>query len=95
MLIFPKKPKFVKTFSGKKLLPKTTNKNAKIRFGYYCLIAKESGFLTNFQMEAIRKLLRRSLRKRGQIFFKLFPSIPITKKPSETRLGRGKGKFKY
>ena len=49
----------------------------------------------NFQMEAIRLFLRRLLKKRAQIFFRVFPDQPITKKPNEVRLGRGKGSFKY
>lgn len=95
MLIFPKKPKFTKTFSNKKQISKTINKRLSPQLGNFCLIAKETGFLTNFQVESLRRLLRRSFKRRCQIFFRFLPNIPITKKPSDTRLGRGKGKLKY
>jgi large subunit ribosomal protein L16 len=66
-----------------------------LKFSKLGLIAKESGFIPNFQIEAIRLFLRRLLKKRAQIFFRIFPNQPITKKPNEVRLGRGKGNFKY
>jgi large subunit ribosomal protein L16 len=73
------------------------NDNKKIlpRFSNYCIISHENGFVTNFQIEGLRRFLRRSFKKRGQIFFRIFPYLPITKKQSEVRLGRGKGKMKY
>ena len=58
-------------------------------------VAKESGIITNFQLESIRRFLRRFLKKKAQLFFRIFPNISITKKPNEIRLGRGKGKLKY
>ena len=95
MFLSPKKPKFNKSFSGKKIAPINDNKTTFLRFSNFCLIASEAGIITNFQMESIRRFLRRFLKKKGQIFFRIFPDIPITKKPNEVRLGRGKGKFKY
>ena len=59
------------------------------------LVAAESGKVTNFQLEALRRFLRRFLKKKAQIFFRVFPSVPITKKPNDVRLGRGKGNLKY
>ena len=95
MLLFPKKPKFTKMFSGKKAIKHVKNKNFSLRFGNYCIIANQTGILTNFQMEAVRKYLRRCLKKKCQLFFRIFPYLAITKKQAETRLGRGKGKTKY
>jgi large subunit ribosomal protein L16 len=95
MFLAPKKPKFTKSFSGKKTIPKNSKKNFTFLFSNYCLLARESGIITNFQIESIRRFLRRFLKKKGQIFFRVFPNIPTTKKPNEIRLGRGKGKFKY
>ena len=46
-------------------------------------------------MESIRRFLRRTLKKKAQIFFRIFPNTPITKKPNDIRLGRGKGNLKY
>ncbi len=95
MLLFPKKPKFLKSFSGKKIFTNFINKNNTPKFADLCLVAKNSAIITNFQLESIRLFLRRYLKKRGQIFFRIFPNRPITKKPDEIRLGRGKGQLKY
>jgi len=95
MLLFPKKPKFLKSFSGKKIFSNSINKKSIIKFANLCLVSKNASIITNFQLESIRLFLRRYLKKRGQIFFRVFPNRPITKKPDEIRLGRGKGQLKY
>jgi len=95
MLLFPKKPKFLKSFSNKKITSNSLKSNNLLRFSRLGLVTKEAGFVPNFQIEAIRLFLRRLLKKRAQIFFRVFPTQPITKKPNEVRLGRGKGNFKY
>jgi len=95
MLLFPKKTKFSKSFSGKKLIKDKIKKHVIQRFSNTCLIACESGIITNFQIESVRRFLRRYLKKKAQIFFRIFPNLPITKKPNEVRLGRGKGPLKY
>ena len=94
MFLSPKNPKFTMNFARKK---QTTfkSKTNKMNFGDFCLIASESVKITNFQMEAIRRFLRRFLKKKAKIFFRTFPNMPITKKPNEVRLGRGKGPLKY
>tara|TARA_B110000444_G_C18838470_1_gene597472 strand:+ start:260 stop:679 length:420 start_codon:yes stop_codon:yes gene_type:complete len=94
MFLSPKNPKYTKSFSRKKqaTFKKKTNK---MIFGDFCLIASESGKITNFQMESLRRFLRRFLKKKAKIFFRIFPNMPITKKPNEVRLGRGKGPLKY
>ncbi len=95
MLLFPKKPKFIKSFSGNKIVSNYLKKYQTLKFSRIGLIAKEAGFIPNFQIEAIRLFLRRFLKKRAQLFFSIFPNQPVTKKPNEIRLGRGKGNFKY
>ena len=95
MLLFPKKPKFIKSFSSKQISKQTKNKRNSPTYSSLILVAAQSGFLTNFQISAIYKYLRKFTKRQGQIFLKNFPSIPITKKPSETRLGRGKGQTRY
>ena len=95
-MLYPRKPKFFKSFSNKKILNKTQNEKKTIsKYSQFGLISHESGFIPNFQIEAVRLVLRRVLRKKNQIFFHMFPNQPITKKPNEIRLGRGKGNFKY
>jgi large subunit ribosomal protein L16 len=93
MFLFPKKSKFIKSFSAKKLTAKTVAKSN--IYGNISLIANETGKITNFQIESIRRFLRRFLKKKAQIFFRIFPNTPITKKPNDIRLGRGKGNLKY
>ena len=95
MLLFPKKPKYFKSFAGNKIINNYLKKHSTLRFSRIGLIANESGFIPNFQIESIRIFLRRDLKKRARLFFSIFPNQPITKKPNEIRLGRGKGNFKY
>ena len=95
MLLFPKKPKFLKSFSNKKIITSHRKQDNILKFSKLGLIAKEAGFITSYQIEAIRLFLRRLLKKRAQIFFRIFPDRPITKKPNEVRLGRGKGNIKH
>jgi large subunit ribosomal protein L16 len=59
------------------------------------LISLSSGKITNFQIESLRRFLRRFLKKKAQIFFRIFPNSPITKKPNDVRQGRGKGNIAY
>ena len=97
MFLFPQKAKYTKSFSGTRLFIKNTKKslNKTNRHGCISLVALESGKITNFQQEAIRRFLRRFLKKKAQIFFCIFPSVPITKKPNDVRQGRGKGSVRY
>ena len=94
MLLFPKKTKFNKSFSSSKVMKKTV-KVSKSKYSCLNLIALSSGKITNFQIESLRRFLRRFLKKKAQIFFRVFPAIPVTKKPNDVRLGRGKGAVKY
>ena len=95
MFLFPKRPKFTSSFSNKKVTNSLIKNPGVFRFSSIGLIADETGFITGYQLEAIRLFLRRRLSKKAQIFFKILPCQPITKKPNEIRLGRGKGKLKY
>jgi large subunit ribosomal protein L16 len=97
MFLFPKKARFTKSFSGNRLVIKNPkiSYNIKNKYSGISLIATESGKVTNFQMEAVRRFLRRFLKKKAQLFFRVFPNVPITKKPNDVRQGRGKGNVKY
>lgn len=94
MFLFPK-IKIYKILFCKKLTAKTEAKVKPNKYGNISLIANETGKITNFQIESIRRFLRRFLKKKAQIFFRIFPNTPITKKPNDIRLGRGKGNLKY
>src|SRR5207247_4871841 len=62
-----------------------------VAFGNYGLMALEPGWVTNRQLEAARVALTREMKRGGKVWIRLFPDKPITKKPAETRMGKGKG----
>ena len=95
LLFIPKKIKFNKAFSGKKLVKTTIIKKKNLNFANICLIIEQSGFITNFQIESVRRFLRRFLKKKIQLFFRILISKTITKKPKGVKLGRGKGNISY
>jgi len=95
MLLFPKKTKFQKNFSGKNVFPSKVKSTSLPKYASVVLLANEPGKITNYEFEAVRRFLRRLLKKKAQIFFRVFPNTPITKKPNDVRLGRGKGNLKY
>jgi large subunit ribosomal protein L16 len=93
MLLSPQKIKFFKSFArrGKESLNSTP---LKFILGDYALRALEVSNLSGKQLEATRKTLRRALRKDAKIWVSAFPNVPMTKKPQEVRMGRGKGNVK-
>jgi large subunit ribosomal protein L16 len=66
-------------------------RGAEISFGTYGLKAMEPGWITNRQIEAARVALTRHIKRGGKVWIRIFPDKPITKKPAETRMGKGKG----
>jgi large subunit ribosomal protein L16 len=66
-------------------------RGSELAFGDYGLQALEAGWLTNKQIEAARIAMTRHVKRGGKIWIKVFPDKPITKKPAETRMGKGKG----
>ena len=66
-------------------------RGAEISFGTYGLQATEPGWVTNRQIEAARVALTRHIKRGGKVWIRIFPDKPITKKPAETRMGKGKG----
>ena len=63
----------------------------RVEFGEYGLKALDRGWVTNRQIEAARVALTRSLKRGGKVWIRVFPDKPVTKKPAETRMGKGKG----
>ncbi len=85
----PRKVKYRKVQRG---TMKGLSKGARsVDFGEYGLQAVEPGWITAQQIEAVRVTLSRNLKKIGKFFIRVFPDKPITKKPAETRMGKGKG----
>ncbi len=88
-MLMPKKTKYRKVQRGRM---KGVAKGARdVAFGEYGLQAVEPAWMTARQIEAIRVTLSRHLKKIGKLFLRVFPHKPITKKPAETRMGKGKG----
>ncbi len=88
-MLMPKKTKFRKVQRGRR---KGRSKGARtVAFGEYGLQAVEPCWLTAQQIEALRVSLSRRLKKVGKFFLRVFPDKPYTKKPAETRMGKGKG----
>jgi len=67
----------------------------KISFGEYGLVALERHWITNRQIEAARIAMTRHIKRGGKVWIRIFPDVPFTKKPAETRMGKGKGTPEY
>ncbi len=89
MLLMPRKTKFRKSQKGKRRGIATVGD--KIHFGEYGLKALENGYVKGAHMEACRIIVARKMKGAGKLWINVFPSKPITKKPIETRMGKGKG----
>jgi len=93
VLLQPKKFKYKKLRKGK--LKKFVY-NSKLNFGLIGLKSTESGLITSKQIESARQAISRKIKKKGgKIWIKIFPNIPITKKPNEVRMGKGKGNLSH
>jgi len=88
-MLMPKKVKFRKQQRGRRAGLAT--RGAELSFGDYGLQAMETGWITARQIEAARIAMTRHVKRGGKIWIRLFPDKPITKKPAETRMGKGKG----
>lgn len=66
-----------------------------VDFGEFGLQAQENGWITARQIEAVRVALSRKMKKGGKIWIRIFPDRPLTRKPLETRMGKGKGNVEY
>lgn len=89
MGLMPKRVKFRKGQRGRML--GTAFNGAKLSFGEFGLKALENAWFTDRQIEAARVAIMRGLRGTGKVWLRVFPDKPITKKPAETRMGKGKG----
>ncbi len=92
-MLMPKKTKFRKAQRGR--LKGKTKGGATISFGEFGLKALEPCWLTNRQIEAARIAMTRYIKRGGKIWIRVFPDKPVTKKPAETRMGKGKGAPEY
>ena len=88
-MLMPKRVKYRKAQRGN--MRGKAHRGATLAFGEYGLKALEPGWVTNRQIEAARVALTRSLKRGGKVWIRVFPDKPVTKKPAETRMGKGKG----
>jgi large subunit ribosomal protein L16 len=87
--LMPKKVKYRKVQRGR--MKGKAWRGSTIAFGEYALKAMECGWITSRQIEAARIAMTRFIKRGGKVWIRLFPDKPITKKPAETRMGKGKG----
>ncbi len=88
-MLQPKKTKHRKQFKGR--MKGNSQRGAEIAFGSFGLKAMDSVFITSRQIEAARIAATRYMKREGQLWIRIFPDKPITKKPAEVRMGKGKG----
>jgi large subunit ribosomal protein L16 len=88
-MLQPSKSKFRKAFKGR--VYGNSNNGNDIVFGEYALRARERCRLSSRQLEAARKVLARAVKKRGKVWIRVFPDVPVSRKPADVRMGKGKG----
>ncbi len=89
MVLIPKRVKYRRVHRGK--MRGIATKGSTLSFGEFGLKALENGWIRNNQIEAVRVVLTRRLRRGGKLWIRIFPDKSVTKKPAETRMGKGKG----
>jgi large subunit ribosomal protein L16 len=92
-MLAPKKTKYRKMQRGKNR--GKAQRGATINFGQYGLKSLEHGWITSRQIEAARIAITRHVKRGGKVWIRIFPHKPITLKPAETRMGKGKGNLEY
>jgi large subunit ribosomal protein L16 len=93
MFTGPKQTKYKKTKKGK--LAKLEFKANNLKFGTVGLKAAESGIISARQIEASRQAIVRKMKRKGKLWIKIFPDLPITSKPTGVRMGKGKGQVSH
>ncbi|PID30085.1 MAG: 50S ribosomal protein L16 [Candidatus Cloacimonadota bacterium] len=92
-MLAPKKIKFRRHHRGNR--KGLANRGCHVNFGDYGMIAVQDGWITSKQIEAARVALTRKMKRSGKVWIRIFPDKPITEKPAETRMGKGKGSPEY
>ncbi len=92
-MLMPKKTKYRKKMKGN--MKGSETRGTELEFGEYGLQTVEPAWITSRQIEAARRAMTRHIKRGGQVWIKIFPDKPITKKPAETRMGKGKGNPEY
>lgn len=88
-MLMPKRVKYRKQFRGR--MRGMAKGGTELLQGQFGLQATEPGWITSRQIEAVRRTIVRQMRRRGRYWIRIFPDKPVTAKPAETRMGKGKG----
>ncbi len=92
-MLMPKRVKWRKQMRGR--MKGLAYRGSMVAFGDWGLQALEPGQITARQIEAARRAIVRAMKRRGKFWIRIFPDKPVTKKPAETRMGKGKGNVEY
>ena len=92
-MLQPKRSKHRKAQKGR--IRETAKRGTTISFGSFALKALDSHWITDRQIEAARQALTRQMKREGNVWIRIFPDKPITKKPAEVRMGKGKGNLEF
>lgn len=92
-MLQPKRTKFRKKQKGR--VKGIAQRGYTINFGSFALKSLEPGWITSRQIEASRIAVTRAMKREGQVWIRIFPDKPVTKKPAEVRMGKGKGAPEY
>ena len=92
-MLQPKRTKHRKAHKGR--IKGNAQRGATIAFGSFALKAMEPKWITNRQIEAARQALTRHMKREGNVWIRIFPDKPITRKPQEVRMGKGKGNLEF
>ena len=92
-MLMPKKTKYRKMMKGRMKGHET--RGTELELGSYGLVTQDPAWITSRQIEAARRAMTREIKRGGNVWIKIFPDKPITKKPAETRMGSGKGNPEY
>ena len=92
-MLQPSKPKFRKQHKGR--IHGKTQSGSKLNFGGYGLKATSPGRIKARQIEAARRAITREMQREGRVWIRIFPDVPVSKKPAEVRMGKGKGSVEF
>ena len=92
-MLSPKKTKYRKAFKGR--IHGASKGGTALNFGAYGLKAVEPERITARQIEAARRAITRHMKRQGRVWIRIFPDLPVTDKPAEVRMGKGKGSVEY
>ena len=92
-MLSPKRTKFRKQFKGR--IHGEAKGGTDLNFGSYGLKATQPERITARQIEAARRAMTRHMKRQGRVWIRIFPDLPVTKKPTEVRMGKGKGSVEY